>query len=79
MPCTLRIGTFIHLERGSWSYLDKKIRTPSVVKHINNWRTSNGEEMHGYLWQSTRLLAYDTKSLDGNRLESPKQKSQRSM
>ena len=58
---------------GAWlaNYLDKKIGTPSVVKHINNWKTSNGEEMHGYLWQSTRLLAYDTKSLDGNRLESP--------
>lgn len=24
-----------------------------IVKHINNWRTTNGEEIHGYLWQAS--------------------------
>lgn len=40
-----------------------------LVAQIHNYRASNGEEMHGYLWQSLRLLAYDTGSLDGTRLE----------
>jgi len=31
------------------------------------WKASNGEEMHGYLWQSLRLLAYDTGKLEGKR------------
>lgn len=31
-----------------------------IVRNINVWRASNGEEIHGYLWQSTRLLAYNT-------------------
>ncbi|KAL1507404.1 hypothetical protein AB1Y20_008246 [Prymnesium parvum] len=39
-----------------------------VVSDINVWRASNGEEIHGYLWQSTRLLAYTTGSLEGERL-----------
>ena len=38
-----------------------------VVELINNWKASNGEEMHGYLWQSLRLLAYDSGTLDGER------------
>ena len=40
-----------------------------VVQLINVWRASNGEEIHGYLWQSLRLLAYDTGSLSGTRIE----------
>ena len=40
---------------------------PSQVTNINTWKASNGEEIHGYLWQSIRLLAYDTGSLAGNR------------
>ena len=40
-----------------------------VVRLINVWRASNGEEIHGYLWQSLRLLAYDTGSLSGTRTE----------
>ena len=40
-----------------------------IVRLINVWRASNGEEIHGYLWQSLRLLAYDTGSLSGTRLE----------
>ena len=32
---------------------------------------TNGEEMHGYLWQSLRLLAYDTGTLDGRRAAEP--------
>jgi hypothetical protein len=35
------------------------------------WRASNGEEIHGYLWQSVRLLAYDTGALDGRRKSYP--------
>ena len=33
------------------------------MNNINVWRASNGEEIHGYLWQSMRLLAYDTGEL----------------
>lgn len=38
-----------------------------VVRQINIWKASNGEEIHGFLWQSTRLLAYDTGHLSGTR------------
>ena len=38
-----------------------------LVADIHNWKATNGEEMHGYLWQSLRLLAYDTGTLDGTR------------
>ena len=38
-----------------------------IVNNIHVWKASNGEEMHGYLWQSLRLLAYDTGTLEGNR------------
>ena len=38
-----------------------------IVRDINVWRASNGEEIHGFLWQSTRLLAYDTGMLTGTR------------
>ena len=37
------------------------------MRDINNWRASNGEEIHGYLWQSTRLLAYTTGTMQGER------------
>ena len=40
-----------------------------IVKHINIWRASNGEEIHGFLWQSTRLLAHETGTLAGERRE----------
>ena len=42
-----------------------------LVANINVWRASNGEEIHGYLWQSVRLLAYDTGTLQGVRREFP--------
>jgi len=38
-----------------------------TVENINIWRASNGEEIHGYLWQSTRLHAYTTRTLAGER------------
>ena len=44
-------------------------RVADVVRDINVFKASNGEEIHGYLWQSLRLLAYDTGSLDGRRKE----------
>ena len=31
----------------------------AVARKINDYRASNGEEMHGYMWQSLRLLALD--------------------
>ena len=34
-------------------------------------QVSNGEEIHGFLWQSTRLLAYETGTLDGARIDTP--------
>mmetsp|Transcript_56357 Transcript_56357/g.111874 ORF Transcript_56357/g.111874 Transcript_56357/m.111874 type:complete len:618 (-) Transcript_56357:1473-3326(-) len=42
-----------------------------IVKNINLFKASNGEEIHGFLWQSLRLLAYDTGTLEGNRIENP--------
>lgn len=42
-----------------------------IVEHINMYKASNGEEIHGYLWQSLRLLAYDTGTLQGNRIANP--------
>jgi hypothetical protein len=42
-----------------------------IVHNINIWRASNGEEIHGFLWQSTRLLAYDTGMLTGTRMAEP--------
>ena len=41
------------------------------MKNINIWRASNGEEIHGFLWQSVRLLAYDTGTLEGQRIAYP--------
>ena len=38
-----------------------------VVAHINMYKASNGEEIHGFLWQSLRLLAYDTGTMQGQR------------
>ena len=57
------------------THADGKQRRASVmaiVDHIHKWKVSNGEEIHGFLWQSTRLLAYDTGTLDGRRLADPK-------
>jgi hypothetical protein len=48
------------------------VTAPWQVSNINVWRASNGEEIHGYLWQSVRLLAYDTGTLEGTRFEYPK-------
>ena len=42
-----------------------------LVEKINLFKASNGEEIHGYLWQSLRLLAYDTGTLEGTRNPSP--------
>lgn len=39
-----------------------------IVNNINVWRASNGEEIHGHLWQRLRLAAYDTGTLEGTRL-----------
>lgn len=55
---------------GAWLANEAALRghqVEGVVEAINNWKASNGEEMHGYLWQSLRLLAYDTGTLDGQR------------
>ena len=46
-----------------------------IVDNINLYKASNGEEIHGYLWQSLRLLAYDTGTLQGNRISVPKHKT----
>ena len=43
----------------------------ALVDNINLYKASNGEEIHGFLWQSLRLLAYDTGTLDGTRNPDP--------
>jgi len=43
----------------------------TIVSNINLYKASNGEEIHGFLWQSLRLLAYDTGTLDGTRNANP--------
>ena len=50
--------------KGAWK-LDE------LVENINVWKASNGEEIHGFLWQSLRLLAYDTGTLQGTRTDEP--------
>jgi hypothetical protein len=42
-------------------------KVDDVVRDIHVWKASNGEEIHGYLWHSLRLLAYDTGTLEGTR------------
>ena len=54
---------------GAWLANDGKWDVNKTVRLIHTWKVSNGEEMHGYLWQSLRLLAYDTGTLDGQRKE----------
>ena len=38
-----------------------------TVENIHKWKASNGEEMHGYLWQSVRLLAHGSGGLNSPR------------
>lgn len=54
---------------GAWlaNVIAPKEGVMRVVRQINIWKASNGEEIHGFLWQSTRLLAYDTGQLSGTR------------
>ena len=42
-----------------------------IIANINLYKASNGEEIHGFLWQSLRLHAYDTGTLEGNRIANP--------
>ena len=37
----------------------------ALVANINLFKASNGEEIHGYLWQSLRLLAHEGGTLAG--------------
>ena len=46
----------------------------TLVANINLYKASNGEEIHGYLWQSLRLLAYDSGTLHGTRETYPPHK-----
>ena len=55
---------------GAWLANDaarRGVSVEQVVQNIHQFKASNGEEMHGYLWQSLRLLAYDTGTLEGQR------------
>ena len=42
-----------------------------IVEKIGLFKASNGEEIHGYLWESLRLLSYDTGTLEGNKSVNP--------
>jgi hypothetical protein len=42
-----------------------------IVGLINLFKASNGEEIHGYLWQSLRLLAHEGGVLEGARIAAP--------
>ena len=44
------------------------------LNNINVFKASNGEEIHGFLWQSLRLHAYDTGTLEGTRIVNPPHK-----
>lgn len=47
---------------GAWLANDLAISgasLPDTVKNINNFRASNGEEIHGFLWQILRLRGLD--------------------
>ena len=56
-----------HKKKGMWD--EKKI-----IDNINLYKASNGEEIHGFLWESLRLLAYNTGTLDGTRQDYPEHK-----
>ena len=53
-----------HMHQSPWSIEE-------LVNNINVWKASNGEEIHGFLWQSLRLLAYDSGTLEGQRATYP--------
>ena len=56
------------------THANKKQRHAGVMElvgAIHKFKVSNGEEIHGFLWQSTRLLAYETGTLDGRRIADP--------
>lgn len=42
-----------------------------LVRQINLFKASNGEEIHGFLWQSLRLLAHERGTLAGKRIDPP--------
>lgn len=47
---------------GAWLANDVAIHgrdLEKTVRNINVFRATNGEEIHGFAWQSLRLLAYD--------------------
>ena len=43
----------------------------TAFEKINLFKASNGEEIHGYLWQKLRLAAYSTQTLEGRREPCP--------
>jgi hypothetical protein len=53
---------------------EEELATDKIVENINLFKASNGEEIHGFLWQSLRLLAYDTGTLQGTRIANPPHK-----
>ena len=46
----------------------------ALVEKINLFKASNGEEIHGFLWQSLRLLAHEEGILEGSRIPDPPHK-----
>ena len=52
-----------------------KYANDEVVKNINLYKASNGEEIHGYLWQSLRLHAHNGGTLEGARIANPPHKT----
>jgi hypothetical protein len=50
---------------GAWLANDVAINSREIdetVRNINVFRATNGEEMHGFAWQSLRLLAFEDRA-----------------
>eukprot|EP00966_Prymnesium_polylepis_P330368 7386024-Prymnesium_polylepis.2 len=60
-------GAWLANDAFGYAHFDYERGIDALVHSINIWRASNGEEIHGFLWQSTRLLAHEGGTLAGAR------------
>lgn len=57
--------------RKGWPEESDLYSRTKINKHIGLYKATNGEEIHGFLWQSLRLLAQDDGTLEGKRIKHP--------
>eukprot|EP00966_Prymnesium_polylepis_P087454 2023623-Prymnesium_polylepis.1 len=64
-------GAWLANIQARYRYKGDMYERKAVSNNINLWRASNGEEIHGNLWQSLRLLAHEGGTLEGRRIPNP--------